>query len=534
MLQFAGKERSQKQWHELLTKGGFRIAKIHGIDNRMSSIIEAVIDEQSSDSTELLVRPAIPGEQATIKLTAIDQLITNRSYIPWTLCFRLDSGVDSKKILADLVAGLSQTLVEIPFLAGSIIPMSDGSGAIEIVIGSDCGVTFKVQDHRVQSTNSPVYTYDELEEAHFAPSKLHSFLRVPGQENVEKEGYPVLQVYADLICGGLLLTCRVHHAAVDASGSVRLLKVWAAHTKAVTEGQKVVLPSIHPAALDRSPLLTTVDGLVLDDCPELRVLDMLQLRSAPVSAKEAEGTPDFDHYAESLGLPPSSERPEAVTSWWYFSPEKQQELKATAQARIEAGSQISTNDAISALLWRRSSVARGLLERDIESSTFWIPVDIRSRLNMHPDFLGNAVYIGHTTSSLIELCSTEPDGLSRTANRIRETVDGIDTLKMQQTFGLIDSMSPGSLTYNFDIVGGTDYIVTSCAKYDLYDHDWGYNLRKVTCARFQWPIAVDGPAMINPIDRDGGLEVMMTCKKNVLERLRADKEFTKFAQLRCI
>ncbi|MCJ1477775.1 hypothetical protein MMC13_006448 [Lambiella insularis] len=534
MLQFAGKERSQKEWHELLSKGGFRINKIHGLDNQMSSIIEAEIDDRSPDSADMFVRPAVPCEQTTVKLTAVDQLITNRSYIPWTLCFKLDSDADSKVILADLVTGLSRTLVEIPFLAGSIMPKSHKGGAIELVVDSDCGVTFKVQDHRVRSTNLPVYTFDELEELHFPPSKLYSFLCIPGPEDAEIVKHPVLRVNADLICGGLLLTCCIHHAAVDASGSVRVLKVWAAHTKAAAEGQKLVLPPIPLAALDRSPLLKTINGLVLDECPELRVLDMLQLRPAPASVEKVEGAFDLDHYADNIGLPLEKERPKAVTTWWYFPPEKQQELKATAQAGIEAGFRVSTNDAICALLWRRSNVARGLLERDLKSSTFWIPVNIRSRLNMHPDFLGNAVYIAHSTSSLVELCSAEPDGLSRTANRIREAVDGIDTLKMRQTFGLIDSMPPGSLIYNFDLVGGTDYFVTSCAKYDLYDQDWGCNLRKITRARFKMPTAVDGTAMINPVDRDGGLEVMIICETNVLEQLKTDKEFTKFAQLRCI
>ena len=534
MLQFAGKERSQEQWHELLKKGGFRIVKIHGLNNRMSSIIEAVIDERPSDTADVFVRPAIACMQNTVKLTAVDQLITNRSYIPWTLCFKLESDAETKKILADLATGLSQTLVEIPFLAGSIIPKGDKSGTIEIVVGSDCGVTFKVRNHRARGTNSSACTYDELEQVHFAPSKLYSFLFMPGLECTENMPYPVLQVNADLIDGGLLLTCCTHHAAVDASGSVRLLKVWAGHTKAAAEGQELTLPSISLAALDRSPLLKTVNGLGLKECPELRLLDMLQPRPAPATEGKAEGAPDLDRYAEHLRLPPSTERPEAVTTWWYFSAEKQRELKATAQWGSGAGSQISTNASISALLWRRSNVARGLLERGVESSTFWIPIDIRSHLNMHPDFLGNAVYIAHATSPIAELYSAEPDSLSRTANRIREAVKGIDTLKLQRTFGLIDSMPPGSLIYNFDLVGGTDYIVTSSAKYDLYNQDWGCNLGKITCARLKMPIAVDGAAVINPVDRDGGLEVMVSCEPEVLEQLKVDEEFTKFAQLRCM
>lgn len=46
MLLIAGKERNIEQWHRLLGQGGFRILKIHGINNANSSIIEAVLDDE--------------------------------------------------------------------------------------------------------------------------------------------------------------------------------------------------------------------------------------------------------------------------------------------------------------------------------------------------------------------------------------------------------------------------------------------------------------------------------------------------------
>lgn len=46
MLLIAGKERNLGQWHRLLGQGGFKILKIHGINNENSSIIEAVLDDE--------------------------------------------------------------------------------------------------------------------------------------------------------------------------------------------------------------------------------------------------------------------------------------------------------------------------------------------------------------------------------------------------------------------------------------------------------------------------------------------------------
>jgi len=45
MLLIAGKERSLAQWHHLLGQGGFKILKVHGMENVNSSIIEAVLDD---------------------------------------------------------------------------------------------------------------------------------------------------------------------------------------------------------------------------------------------------------------------------------------------------------------------------------------------------------------------------------------------------------------------------------------------------------------------------------------------------------
>lgn len=44
MLQAAGKERSRRQFRELLESEGFRIVKVWGEDNPGNSIVEAVLE----------------------------------------------------------------------------------------------------------------------------------------------------------------------------------------------------------------------------------------------------------------------------------------------------------------------------------------------------------------------------------------------------------------------------------------------------------------------------------------------------------
>ena len=45
MLAIGGKERSVKQWEELLRSENFGIEKFHGLDGKMSAVIEARLKE---------------------------------------------------------------------------------------------------------------------------------------------------------------------------------------------------------------------------------------------------------------------------------------------------------------------------------------------------------------------------------------------------------------------------------------------------------------------------------------------------------
>lgn len=49
MLLVAGMESSQRQWTDLLKKGGFQITSFHGLQSTNNSIIEACLDDQRAE-----------------------------------------------------------------------------------------------------------------------------------------------------------------------------------------------------------------------------------------------------------------------------------------------------------------------------------------------------------------------------------------------------------------------------------------------------------------------------------------------------
>ncbi|MCJ1243272.1 hypothetical protein MMC30_000469 [Trapelia coarctata] len=480
---------------------------------------------------DTFVRPAEPITQGITKLPSADQLVNYRLYVPLILCFKLDSNADSKKIFADLVAGLSRTLVELPFTAGRIVPEDDSSAWVQIVVGPDPGVTLKFKEHRIPEIKSSVCTFEELEQGHFAQSKLDSFQ--PAPKRTEDVDEPVLHLEANFIDGGLLLACCFHHSAFDASAWSRFLRVFSGHTNAATTGWTVVSSRFTSEALDRSPLFETPSNFKLEDCSELKVIEIPTSMPTPQNGTQTETPHNQDRYKEKLAMTGLPEQSAPVIGYWYFPAEKLRKLKAMAQSTCEADSWISTSDALLALIWRRSSAARGLLERGIESSTLWFPMNVRSRLGLHPDYMGNATYMAYTKFSMSELCSRYPDAQSRAATQIRAAINSIDANKVRGTFGLMASMGPRSVVYNVDLVSGADQCTTSLANYELYDLDWGCDLGKVTCGRYMLHFMMDGVVMVYPAFSDGSLEAAIVCSMEVLERLRVDKHFTDFAEFRC-
>lgn len=492
-------------------------------------------EQLASKVIDTFVRPAVAIKDEVIKLTPADQLITQRFHIPIVLCFKLESSAHPKQILSDLVAGLSHTLVDIPFLAGRIVPEEGDNGRVQIVVGSDAGVTFNYYDLRPLGTETSVCTYDELELAHFIPSKLDPLLpkSAPNKRMADTDE-PVLYLDACFIAGGLVLAMYIHHSAVDASAMSRFGRIFSSHTKAAAAGWKLAPVRLAPEALDRSPLFDNPVDFAIEDTMAFRVLDPSIFKSNSEKGTCAET--QFDDgtiYRERLAASvPSINPSKPVPAWWYFSAEKLRDLKELALSTASTDSWVSTSDALMALIWRRWIVYRCLLEKGVEASTLWTPINFRSRLGLHPDYMGNAVYMVDVDSPTSELYSIQPDALYRPSSRIRNVIRSVDASKVRRALATLDSMDPRSFMYNFDM-SGRDLCITSMANYEWYSHDWGCDLGKITRMRYKFTFAgVDGTAMVNPKFIDGGLEVATLCDIEVVERLRVDEEFMRFAEFR--
>lgn len=458
---------------------------------------------------ETLVKPSAKPKSEVISLPVPDQFML-RKYMNFIFCFRLDLEANPQKVYSELRCGLSNALVEFPFLAGRIVKHDAARDRIQINLSFDDGVVFKYND--LTSSNIPSFLdFHDLEQAHFPPSKLDPSLSPADQMLSTGSNYPALLVQANFIKGGLLLAICPHHSTSDAVGWTGFIKSWAKHTAAASTGSKIE-PHQSLEILDRSPLFQINNDIALEHYEKLVKVDDL-----------------------TKNMTRKTTLSNTVNCFWYFSPERLRALKAASQTTSTAGSRISTNDALCALLWRHMTRARQLETSVYEITTFAIPCNIRERLSpkINPDYVGNAVVQAHSSYPIQELCSTAPNGLNLVASAIRKAIDRVDEPMVRNIYGIFDSLPTiGSVRYNLDLSPGPDFFVTTLVDYDWYSADWGNQMGRLVRLRYTFLYWVGG-VVVQPRLRDGGIEVFMVLEPEILERLRLDETSTMFAELRC-
>ena len=464
---------------------------------------------------ETLVKPSAVIKYEVINLPPVDQFMI-RVYMDYILCFRLDPDSDPHKVYSDLCYGLSDALVEFPFFAGRIIEHDTMRDRIQINISSDNGVSFKYNDLTSLETQPCLLDFDDLEQTHFPPSKFeHSLL--PTQERFPtKSNIPALLLQANFIKGGLLLGFSPHHSTSDAAGWTGLIRSWAKHTAAATQGSTIT-PNQSFEISDRSPLFQISYDLALENCEQLvKVEDPTVLTNAlqvALNNNSRKATPM-----------------DTVNSFWYFSPERLRALKIAAQSTEETPSWVSTNDALCALFWRHLVIARKLTTYD--TTSFQTPCNIRGRLSpkLHRDYVGNAVVHAHLSYPIEELCSKNLS-LPTIASAIQKAIDRIDEPLVRNVWGIIDSL-PTMRSARYNINPRVGVFMSTLADYDWYGFDWGTHMGRMARLRNPMVNQVAG-VTVQPRLRDGGLEIFASLEPEVFEQLRLDETFMTFAEVRC-
>lgn len=290
------------------------------------------------------IQVADPATEDVFPTSLLDGIM-RKIYNPVTLTYSLDDAADLNAIISTTCAGL-QTLMrdEYRFLAASVYEdPTTGHSFAKRTRGAQSRFTVHINDLR-HTSDFP--TYAALAAAHFPVSALEdprllppTFTPFPTAPK-DGSGIPVTLVQLNVIRGGLIIGLAINHRVVDARGLDAIVARWAAHTRAL------FAPSVHAppppfdrAALDREPLDWAVaEGKKVD----WRDPAVPSMRCLPDGAPTGPGV-----------------KPEDMASRiWHVSASKLAALKARASSAGDGEEWVSTNDCLTALMWRCITRAR--------------------------------------------------------------------------------------------------------------------------------------------------------------------------------
>lgn len=363
-------------------------------------------------------------------------------------------------------------------------------------------------------------SYAELQAEHFPLSKLDPARLSPVGLMPNTKNPPVMAAQANFIREGLLLAVGVHHSASDASAVGGILNIWAKNTAAAYDPDKFRFTQFEPQYCDRSTLITGSSGAKVEDFPAY----FFQPEASKTSGR-----------GESHKIPRMSSPLPPMTSYiFYFSPESLAALKVDAAA-------YSTNDALTAFLWRHMTLARNPVSQSEvepsvkvaeEPSAVLYAVNIRSRTNppLPQNYLGNA-FLPVKTDHLSISTLKSPSGLKIGTSVIRKSLQQLaeEPNRISLNIGLLDQLSTAELKYAYNGFLGPDVRATSWADLEVYRSVWG---ELGTVESFRVPgEGSDGSVAVFPKLTDGGVEVMVGLETGAMERLIEDRDFLAKAEL---
>lgn len=228
---------------------------------------------------------------------------------------------------------------------------------------------------------------------------------------------------------------------------------------------------------------------------------------------------------------------------FYFSPEARAAIKAEASPSNATGptdqTWVSTNDALSALVWRTVMAAQFPLE-DMEPgsdpvSVYNIAIDGRLRTGrpIHPRTLG--CFLGWVAPSMPIRAMLTTASLADVALLVRGALLGAggrhtdDVAAVAEGLDDVDRLVPTA----FLDVPGRNCVQSSWAGFELYGLDWGRALGgRIEAVRAPDVGVINGAQIVLPVLPDGGIEVLVGVERSCLHRLVLDPLWMRFAEPR--
>ena len=460
----------------------------------------------------------IAGEMDS-DLDGLAQLILFKLYTQICLCFPLASSPsEDSSITQTLTNGLERLVLSYPWLAGQVVRDDRDIGTFKFK-PFEKTPRLLVKDLRHDPT-APNMT--DLRRANFPSSMLDESIvapcpTLPGSSSTESESdpAPVLLLQATFIIGGLLLTIVGSHNAMDMVGQGQIMHLFSKACR----NEPFTSDELSSGNLPRRNLIPLFDE-AYEPGPELA-------HQIPKPSPPPPTTNDAN--AHTAPLP----APTYARATFIFPATSLAALKALAtQTIIAPASYISTDDALSALIWQAVTRARlPRLNPTSKPTKFGRAVDVRKHLGIPPTYPGLMQNMAFSTSTPQQLL-TEP--LGGIASRLRVAVDRDSSNLAHKTRALATLLDRAPDESVFSFTGETDpsvdLMLSSWAKVDCYNLDFNLGLGKPEAVRRPQFAPVESLIYLMPRAPDGEIAVAICLRDEDMEKLREDEQFAMYGK----
>ncbi|KAF9213963.1 hypothetical protein BGZ59_004574 [Podila verticillata] len=430
-------------------------------------------------------------------------------YTQITLCYPVTDASSYVTIVSTLNDGLERLAAKVPWAAGEVVVegASEGNSGMAIIKPMEELPRVVVKDLR----NDPsALSMQTLRDAEFPMSLLDENMlcprnTLPGTPD-EPTSRPTFLVQATFVSGGLLLSFVGQHQVMDMIGQAVLMDLLnkACHHEEFTAKE---LSIVNVARENVIPLLDESEKTGF----EHQVVP-------PV--------PSSNETSEPVATPP----PQPPSTWAYFSFDAAAlaSLKSIATETVPSGF-ISTDDALSALIWQ--SIIRARLPRlsPTDKATFARAVDVRGILGLEAKYPGVVQNMAYNPLKLQQIVD-EPLGVI--ASRLRAALDK-DALGCQAR-ALATHLSRAQDKKSVYVLAplnlSADMMLSSWAKVECWNLDFNIGLGKPEAVRRPKFSPFPSLMYLMPKASNGEVSAAICLMDEDMDRLKADKEFIKFGR----
>ncbi|KAK2046226.1 trichothecene 3-O-acetyltransferase [Colletotrichum somersetense] len=405
-------------------------------------------------------------------------------------------------IVGTLTDGLERLTAAFPWIAGQVVnegASEDSTGVYKMQPGETMP-PLVVKDLR-DDISSP--TMDAMKRANFPCHMLDESIvaarpTITIDPALAGKPEPVFIVQATFIRGGLVLTFLGQHQAMDGIGQGQIIDLLskACRNEAFTD-----------------------DEVTAGNLPRHNVIPLLE---------NYQKGPEVDPMIVSLPKEPSP--PPAASHWAYFDfpASSLSALKSEAMEMVKSG-YITTDDALTAFVWQSVSRVRASRLSPDEEIKFGRAVDVRGYLGVYQKYLGIVHNMAYNSASLKNLVSGP---LGEVASELRSTVNPEALSYSTRAFATMLNRSPDKRAFSFAAKFrlDKDLMLSSWAKLDLYEQDFGLGLGKPESVRRPRFTPVEGLAYLLPKSREGNVALAICLRDDDMGKLKEDNEWVKYTK----